>query len=121
MKKFIFSLFLIFSFAASTFAMSYKDASLKDKPIVLFVTMQGCGACREFEPFFKKTQAKFASKYNFVKEDVYTSDIARKLNVQETPSVFILQPKQKTFQKIKWECLCQQGCFEKTLKDYQKK
>lgn len=116
MKKIILSLILIFSFAVSVIAVSYNVASAKEKPTVLCISAPMCGACKQFEPTFNAAQSKFSQKFNFVKEDINTSQRAKSLNVTETPSVFIL--KQGSSQKIDWQCLSQPGCFEQRLKDY---
>lgn len=116
MKKIILSLFLILSFVASVIAISYNEASAKDKPTVLYIYGPMCGACKQFEPTFDAAQAKFSQKFNFAKEDVNSSQRAKSLNVSETPSVFIL--KQGSSQKIEWQCLSKPGCLEQRLKDY---
>lgn len=116
MKKISITLFLIFSFAVSVIAISYNVASAKEKPTVLCIYAPMCGACKQFESTFNAAQVKFSQKFNFVKEDINTSQRAKNLNVSETPSVFIL--KQGSAQKIDWQCLSQPGCFEQKLKDY---
>lgn len=117
MKKTIVNLFLIFSFAVSVIALSYSDAIAKTKPTVLYIYAPMCSACVQFGPTFNAAQAKFSQKFDFVKEDINSSQRAKSLNVSETPSVFILQ--QNNSQKIDWQCLSQTGCFEQKLKDYQ--
>lgn len=112
MKKIILSLLLIFSFAISVIAISYNESSAKEKPTVLYIYAPMCGACKQFESTFNAAQAKFSQKFNFVKEDIQSSQRAKSLNVNETPSVFI------NSQKIDWQCLSQPGCFEQRLKDY---
>lgn len=111
MKKIIVSLFLIFSFAASIIV-----ASAKEKPTVLYIYAPMCSACIQFGPTFDAAQAKFSQKFDFVKENINNSQRAKSLNVNETPSVFILQ--QNNTQKIDWQCLSQPGCFEQRLKNY---
>lgn len=117
--RIILGLFIVLLSAVSVLAMTYDEASKQDKPIVLYIDMHGCGACQQFEPLFKKMESKFSNKYSFAKEDIYSSKMANTLNVQETPSVFIIQPKSKTSQRIKWNCLSSPGCFEQTLNSYQ--
>lgn len=114
MKKTLVTLFLIF--AVSVIAISYSVANAKEKPTVLCISAPMCGACKQFEPTFNAAQSKFSQKFNFVKEDINSSQRAKSLNVTETPSVFIL--KQGSAQKIDWQCLSQPGCFEQRLKDY---
>lgn len=121
MKKFILSLFLILMFAPSISAMGYKEAMKQDKPIVLYINMFGCSACRHFESFYNAAQSKFPFKFNFVKEDINDSEVGAKLNVNEAPSVYILEPKNRTASKIKYDCLRDQSCFEQTLLDYGQK
>lgn len=116
MKKIIISLFLIFSFVVGVIAISYNVASAKEKPTVLCIYAPMCSACKQFEPIFNAAQAKFSQKFNFVKEDINSSQRAKNLNVSETPSVFILD--KNSSKKIDWQCLSQPGCFEQRLKDY---
>lgn len=118
MKKLIVSLFLILSFVACIFAMSCNVANAQEKPTLLYIYMQGCSACKQFEGTYAAAQAKYSQKFNFVKEDVNSSQRAKSLNVTETPSVFIIS-KDGT-QKIEWSCLSQQSCFERRLQDYKK-
>lgn len=120
LKKVILGLFLLLTVVSNAYAMSYQEAMKQDKPIVLYITMFGCGACRQFEPFFDAAKDKFASKFNFVKEDVNTSEIAAKLRVNSTPSVYILEPKTRNATGIKYACISQQSCFENTLQSYGK-
>lgn len=116
MNKIIISLFLIFFVAVGVIAVSYNEARAKDKPTVLYFYAPSCHSCQEFEPIYNAARAKFSQKFNFVKEDVNSSQRVKSFNVSETPSVFIL--KQSNSQKIDWSCLSQPGCFEQKLKDY---
>lgn len=116
MKKIIISLFLIFSVTVAIFAVNYNVSIAKDKPTVLYIYGQFCGACKQFEPTFNALESKFSSKFHFVKEDISSSQRAKSLNVSETPSVYIIN--QNGAQKISWDCLSQPGCFEQRLKNY---
>lgn len=116
MKKILVSLFLIFSVVMVVTAINYNEAHAKGKLTVLYIYAPMCGACKEFEPTFNAAMAKFSQKFNFVKEDINTSQRAKSLNVTETPSVFILQ--QNNSQKIGWDCLSNPNCFEQKLKNY---
>ena len=116
MKKTLISLFLILSFAAGVIAISCNAVSAKDKPTVLCISAPMCGACQQFAPTFEAARAKFSDKFNFVKEDVNHSQRAKRLNVSQTPSVYILQGNDS--QQIDWQCLSQPSCFEQKLKDY---
>lgn len=116
MKKIILSLLLIFSFAASILALSCNEANAQGKPTLLYIYMTGCGACQQFEGNYNAAKAKFSQKFNFVKENVNTSQRAKSLNVTETPSVFILD--KNGSQRIEEACLQQQSCFEGRLNSY---
>lgn len=118
MKKLILNILLIFAIASIAFVMNNNTASAQNKPTVLLISMQGCGACRQFEPIYNSAKAKFAQKFLFVKEGPDSSR-AKSLHVTETPSVFIMDG--GSSQKIEWSCLSQPGCFEKTLDAYKVK
>lgn len=118
MKKIIIGLLLIVLSTTGAWAMSYDEASKLDKPIILYINMFGCSACKHFDVFFQQAESKFSSKYTFVKENISFSQMAQKLKVNSAPSVFIIQPKTRSSQKIKWECLRQRACFEETLQKY---
>lgn len=115
MKKMIISLLLIFLFLAGILVFANK-AIAQEKPTLLYIYMQGCSACRQFDSNFSAAQSKFSQKFNFVKEDINSSQRAKRLNVTETPSVFIIG--KNGYQKIEWSCLSQQSCFEQRLQDY---
>ena len=118
MKKLLFAVLLIFATISSVFAMNYDEAKLQDKPVVVMFHMHGCGACKQFSPMFDKIAAKFSDKFNFIKEDSQSSDIARTLNFQTVPAVFIIQPKTMQAQRINDDCAWDDQCFAQTLKDY---
>lgn len=116
MKKILVSLVLILALVAGAVAISHNESSAKAKPTVLCISAPLCSACREFDPIFSAAKAKFSQKFNFVKEDVNSSQRAKSLNVTETPSVFILD--KGSSQKIDYQCLSNQSCFEQKLKNY---
>lgn len=115
MKKTIINLLLIFSFVAGILIFANKAIAM-EKPTLLYIYMPGCSACKQFDGNFSAAQAKFSKKFNFVKEDINSSQRAKQLNVTETPSVFIIG--KNGSQKIEWSCLSQQSCFEQRLQAY---
>jgi len=102
----------------SVMAMSYKEAKTQNKPIVLYVYMQMCGACKEFSPIFDSVSSKYSTKYNFVKELMENSQLGARLNPDSVPAVYIVEPKTESATKIPYECASNKACFEKTLDKY---
>jgi len=124
MKKLLISSFLVLaivlSTASSLLAMTYEDAKVQDKPIVVMFHMHGCGACRKFSPIFNKFASQFSDKFNFVKEDIHSSKIASSLGSQfdTVPALFIIQPKTQNATRISDDCAWDNECFTKTLQEY---
>lgn len=118
MKKILFGLFLLMATTTSVFAMTFNEAKKQNKPIVVMFHMHGCSACKEFAPKFDKLASKYSDKFNFVKEDVHASDIAKSLNFQTVPTFFIIQPKTMNAKQIDDNCAWDNACFAKTLEKY---
>lgn len=124
MKKLLFSSFLVLatvlSTALSVLAMSYDDAIMQTKPIVIMFHMHGCSACRKFSPKFDKFASQFSDKFNFVKEDIHSSKIASSLGPQfaTVPAFFIIDPKTLNSKRISDDCAWDKACFTKTLQEY---
>lgn len=118
MKKLLLTLSAVLLTTASAFALTYNDVKTQDKPIVVMFHMHGCGACKKFSPIFDNTASKFSSKFNFIKEDIKDSPIASMFNFDTVPAFFIMNPKTKAQQRISDNCAWDDGCFQKTLKDY---
>lgn len=118
LKKLLVGLFLIVATASSVLALSYDEAKLQDKPIVVMFHMHGCGACRKFSPIFDNFASKFSNKFNFVKEDIHSSSIANSLKFDTVPAIFIIQPKTQKTTRIDDNCAWDSGCFTKTLQNY---
>lgn len=117
-KKVIISLFLVLAFASGVFAMSYEEAATQDKPIVVMFHMHGCGGCRKFSPIFKQYSKKFSDRFNFVKEEIYSSKIAKTLSFDTVPALFIINPKTQSSKQINENCMWDEECFSKTLNEY---
>ena len=100
MKKIILGLFLVFSFVLSASAMTMDEAMQQSKPTVVMFKMQGCSACRAYEPTFDGISSKYSDKYNFLKEDVYTSSLSSHLNIQSVPTIVIIYPGTKKVYKV---------------------
>lgn len=118
MKKILFSLFLVLATVSTTFAMSFNEANKQDKPVVVMFHMHGCGACRKFSPIFDSFASKFSNKFNFAKEDVDHSSIAKSLNFQTVPALYIIKPKTMDAKRIDDDCAWDNACLTKTLQDY---
>lgn len=117
MRKLLTVLFLILIAMPIGFGIAYKVEG-KEKPQVVFFHMHGCSACKEFAPLYEKMSSKYSAKFSFSKQDVNTSSLASKLNITTVPAVFIIDPQTKAKTQISYDCLRQQGCFEKTLSNY---
>lgn len=100
--------------------MTYTQASKQKKPILILFTIKGCTACREFEPIIEVFRSRYATKYNYVKEDVSgnVSKIAQKLNVNAAPSLFILEPNKNRAREINFDCMFDSYCLDKELRNY---
>lgn len=118
MKKVLFSLFVIFAFCSNVFAMSFNEANKQDKPIVVMFHMHGCGACKKFAPIFDDFASKFSNKFNFVKEDVDHSNVAKSLNFQTVPALYIIKPKTMSAKRIEDDCAWDGACLTKELQNY---
>lgn len=118
MNKLLVSVFLVMATASSVLALSFNEAKLENKPIVVMFHMHGCGACKEFSPKFGKIASQFSNKFNFVKEDINNSDVAKSLNFKTVPAFFIIEPKTMEAKRIADDCAWDKACFAKTLKDY---
>jgi len=106
--------------ASSAFAMSYEEAKVQDKPIIVMFHAHSCPACRRFSRRFDKFAKKFSDKFNFVKEDVDSSKIADTLGSQfkTIPAFFVIEPKTQNAKRIGDDCAWDNKCFTKMLQDY---
>lgn len=118
MKKVLISAVLLLATAMGGFTMTYDEAKVQDKPVVVMFHMHGCGACKQFSPIFDKFASKFSDKFNFVKEDVNSSNIAKTLNFATVPAIFIMQPKTQKATRISDNCAWDNECLTKTLQNY---
>ena len=116
-KLFITTLFIL-TLAPSVLAMSYKEALSQNKPIVLYIYMSTCHACKGFSPIYDSVASKYSAKFNFVKELIENSQMGAKLNPSSVPAVYIIEPKTQSAKAINYDCLTDQSCFEKTLEKY---
>lgn len=117
-KKIMLTTLMVLSVAPGVLAMNYKDAKTQSKPIVVYVYMKQCGACKGFTPIYESASAKFSNKFNFVKELIEGSEIAKKMNPSSVPSVYIVEPKKNITKTISYECASDSACFDKTLSNY---
>lgn len=118
MKKIVALLFTIFVFLQIANASEFDSAMQQNKPIVLYLYMNGCGACVAFEDLYSQTAQKYSNKYTFVKENYRNSEMAEKLKTDTLPSIYIINPKTRTAYRIKSSCFKKQACFEETLDNY---
>lgn len=119
MKKLLISLFLMAFTASTAFSMmTFNEAKKQNKPVVVMFHMHGCGACKQFSPIFDKFSAKFSDKFNFAKEDIDDSNIAKSLNFGTVPAIFIIEPSTMQAKRINDDCAWDNGCFTKTLQNY---
>ena len=118
MKKLFITMGLVLTTASSVFAMTFNEAKLQNKPVVIMFHTHGCSACKKFAPIFDKMASKFSGKFNFVKEDGNHSDIAKSLNFMYVPAIFIVEPKTMKAKRIEDDCAWDNGCFIETLQKY---
>lgn len=117
-KKLFLTTLMVLSIAPGVLAMSYKEAKKQSKPVVVYVYMQQCGACKGFSPIYEAASSKFSTKFNFVKELMGGSEIAKKMNPSSVPSVYIVEPKKNVTKTIAYECASDKACFEQALESY---
>lgn len=119
MKKQLIALLLgLIMTVSSALAMTYDEAINQNKPIVIMFHMHGCSACQQFSPIFDKFASQFSNKFNFVKEDVNSSQIATTLKMDSVPAIFIIHPKTHKSTRVSDKCAWDSGCFTKTLQNY---
>lgn len=119
MKKLMITLFLVLATVSSVFAMSFNDAKTQNKPVVVMFHMKGCSACKKFAPIFDQMAAtNLSDKFNFVKEDIASSSVAKSLNFMTVPAIFIIEPKTMSAKRIEDDCAWDEECFTKTLQNY---
>lgn len=118
MKKAVIVLFFILALIPIAMFLTTRQAESAQKPQVILFHTHGCSACKQLMPTFDRLASKYSSKFNFSKQDANSSKLANKLNVNSVPSVFIINTQTGAASPISYDCLQQQGCFEKTLKNY---
>lgn len=118
MKKLLISLLAIGLTSLSTMAMTFDEAKTDSKPVVVMFHMKHCSACKKFKSIFDGMAPKFSNKFNFVKEDAESSNLAKSLNFMTVPAIFIVQPKTMAAKRINDDCAWDKECFAKTLQDY---
>ncbi len=118
MKKLFTALILVSLSAATAIATTFNEVKNQGKPVVVMFHMHGCGACKQFSPVFDKFASKFSDKFNFVKEDINHSDIAKSLNFQTVPAIFIIEPNTMKATRVGDNCAWDEGCFTDKLSKY---
>ncbi len=115
MKKHLLLFLLLFYTASPLFAMSYNEAQLQNKPILILFKKNSCKYCNDYEPYFNDMGNKYSYKFNFVKEECSSSnsEIAKQLKVKSYPTVFLILHKYKRAYPItdRWN-------LDKILKEY---
>ena len=119
-KKLFITALCMATLVPNVMAMSYKEAKMQNKPIVLYIYMQTCGACKGFAPIYASVSSKYSAKFSFVKELMENSQLGARLNPDSVPAVYRVEPKTESATKIPYECLSDQACFEGTLNKYGK-
>lgn len=118
MKKLLMVLCLILLLTPIILVTTNNVACAKAKPQVVYFYSQGCSACNQTKPLFDRMASKYSGKFNFVKQDVNSSSLANKLNINSVPTVYIIDPNTQAKTQISYDCLQSQTCFEKKLLNY---
>ena len=115
MKNIIIAIFLVIFASSSVLALTYDEAKLQNKPIVILFKKNGCPYCKDYEPYFNDMSSKYSSKFNFVKEECGSSSpkIAQQLNVKLYHTVFLL-----LYQYNKAYPITDRWTLDKILHDY---
>lgn len=120
MKKVIITLMSALILAPSVMALTYNEAKLQDKPMIVYIYMDFCSGCKQVSPVFEKMKSMFSGKYNFVKENASHSKVADRLGVHSVPKVFIIEPKTQETKQIAYDCTFSSQCFADMLKNYKR-
>lgn len=104
-------------------AMTYQEAMKSTTPMVLYMYLETCGTCKHFNPMFSAARNKFSYKYNFVKEDINSKamdPLSTAWGVNGVPALFIIDPKLNNAYRVPFNCLIEEECLNKTLKNYKR-
>lgn len=118
MKKLLICILTLLLTTIAAYSMTFEDAKKQDKPVVVMFHMHGCGACKQFSPIFDDFASKYSDKFNFVKEDINHSHLAKSLNFVTVPAIFIVEPKTMKAKRIEDDCAWDNACFTNTLQKY---
>ncbi len=120
MKKLLLMLFLmIFAISCANAAnyLTCDQAMQTGKPFVLYLHSNTCYSCKQFTPIFTRIMNGKAS-YNVV--DINYSypqgkDVCSSAESKTIPAVYVVDPKQRTRSKIKFETYFDDTAFTTSL------
>ena len=121
MKKCFLIFTMLMMLGMQSKAMDYNQASTQGKTVVLYLYSTYCPACKRFSPLFDIVTSKYGDKFSFAKENCNGSEMGAKLRPDYVPVVYLIEPQKRTSQKMDYQCMTDQACFEQTLKQYSSK
>lgn len=83
--------------------MDYKKAVESKKPMLILFYADWCGFCVRFMPIYEKLYKAHKRDFNFVKinvEDSKNSDLVEKYEIKAFPTVFLVNTKEDTREKL---------------------
>lgn len=120
MKKFIITLVLVLLFTNDVWAVSQvtcEQALKAEKPFILYLHSDTCGACKMFTPVFYQVMDSI-SGYNLVDINYsypQASNVCSNAQSKTIPAVYVVDPQKRTRSKINYETYFEQEELKKSL------
>lgn len=105
------------------FAGQYEDALRSGEPVFLYMYVKNCKYCKEFNPIYEKTFNNHKNSFRFVKVDAdspYGTLLMQDLRASYVPLVILADSKRQYMMSILPDCLIDNACLEKELKNFLK-
>lgn len=121
MKKVILLISILFLTTLNANAKSFEDAMNSPKPFAMYIYMQGCSACRAFDPIFYQMQNKYSYKYNFVREEYRQGlmpQLCQKWKVRSFPYMALVNPKTNNSKRVSFECFWDEKCLNQAFESF---
>ena len=119
LKKF---LLILFCFGLNpAWSGELEEAFYKKDYVFLYLYTPECGYCKKFEPKFEILSKTYDNYYAFLKINAKTSygyKLMRTYNGRYVPFVLLLNKNTKQGAQVNTECLMNNVCMDKVLKDF---
>lgn len=126
MKKIIIFLILIFAAAfvlIPVFAGQFDNTHKNYDKALLYIYTPECRVCNNFNPIYKKINAKYENKCKFTKINGNTNEghsILTQFGASYVPFVVLLNNKKMEFAEIPAGCLISYSCVDRVLNNFTK-